>query len=331
MITSLEIERLRGIRLGKLDDLTPVVVLVGPNGCGKSTVLDAFLIGADEGPAYGIARAVERRKTDIRAAPWLIWQVDRNHETKITAGRGKKQPYLRILEVKTPNTSKQVVYCTDVAGDGSRRKTEVWFDERNEPTDVDLVAPSQASPYVRLVETWRRATQTPLHQLYSQAAIAGRKAEAVAMVQAVVPELTGIEVLTDDDRPYLALSFANRAGPAALEGDGIHALIRICFELAAVGQGLVLMEEPEIHQHPGAIQQTMKAIAAAVDRGIQVVLSTHSLEVIDALLEHLRGDQRRLEKLALYRLNLTEGDLVTSRLSGPDVLESRDQIEADLR
>jgi predicted ATPase len=82
MITSLEIERLRGIRLGKLDNLTPVVVLVGPNGCGKSTVLDAFLIGADEVPTNGIARAVERRKTDIRAAPWLIWQVDRNHETK---------------------------------------------------------------------------------------------------------------------------------------------------------------------------------------------------------------------------------------------------------
>ena len=181
------------------------------------------------------------------------------------------------------------------------------------------------------METWRQATQTPLHELYSQATVAGRKAEVVSFVKAVVPDLVGMEVLTDESRPYLALNFANCARPAALEGDGVHALIRLCFELATVGQGLVLMEEPEIHQHPAAIWQTMKAVVAAVSRGMQVVLSTHSLEAIDALLDALRSVEGGLEWMTLFRLNLRGGELVTSRIEGRDVFQARDEIEADLR
>ena len=43
MIRSVEIKNFRGIQDGKLEDLTPLVILVGPNGCGKSTILDALL------------------------------------------------------------------------------------------------------------------------------------------------------------------------------------------------------------------------------------------------------------------------------------------------
>ena len=41
MIESLEIKGLRGIRHGVLNGLSPLTILVGPNGCGKSTVLEA--------------------------------------------------------------------------------------------------------------------------------------------------------------------------------------------------------------------------------------------------------------------------------------------------
>lgn len=40
MIKSIAITRFRGIVQGALGSLTPLVVLVDPNGCGKSSVLD---------------------------------------------------------------------------------------------------------------------------------------------------------------------------------------------------------------------------------------------------------------------------------------------------
>lgn len=50
MIHTVEIRGLRGIREGTLNQLTPLVVLVGPNACGKSTVLEALFMGASNTP-----------------------------------------------------------------------------------------------------------------------------------------------------------------------------------------------------------------------------------------------------------------------------------------
>jgi predicted ATPase len=72
VIRSVEIKGLRGIREGKLADLTPLVVLVGPNGAGKSTVLEALLIGASPTPVQAIGRAVQRHRGVDRGARWLF-------------------------------------------------------------------------------------------------------------------------------------------------------------------------------------------------------------------------------------------------------------------
>ena len=73
MISSIEISRFRGIREGRLDDLTPLVVLVGPNGCGKSTVLDAMLIGASPKPQAAIKLVTERHTGVPNGTRWFFW------------------------------------------------------------------------------------------------------------------------------------------------------------------------------------------------------------------------------------------------------------------
>ena len=45
-----------------------------------------------------------------------------------------------------------------------------------------------------------------------------------------------------------------------------------------------MLEEPEVHEHPAAMRQSARAILAAIRRDIQIILSTHSVELIDALL-----------------------------------------------
>jgi predicted ATPase len=50
VITGIDIETLRGIARGGVAELSPLTVLVGTNGCAKSTVLDTLLIGAPHAP-----------------------------------------------------------------------------------------------------------------------------------------------------------------------------------------------------------------------------------------------------------------------------------------
>jgi len=117
--------------------------------------------------------------------------------------------------------------------------------------------------------------------------------------------------------------------PVELAGDGIHAAVRLALELAIPKGGLALLEEPEIHLHPAAIQLSARAILEATRREVQVVLSTHSLELIDALLEETNLDD--LATTAVFRTRLDEGRLVTSLLSGSEAINARTLIAEDLR
>jgi predicted ATPase len=332
MINSVEIERLRGIRNGKLENLTPLTVLVGPNGCGKSTILDAFLIGANRRPGHGVGQAVARRMTPFRSAEWLFWKSSDSPNARVSVERGtaKQQCSLSIHPNSTDDTLIVVCHISSNLPGIQKAQVTVHFKAGDNFSVSDASFRSEIFSEPPLLETWRGAMQTPLHQVYSQAAVQGRKKQAIEMARAVVDGLEDVEVLTDERNvPYVALTVSERAVPAALQGDGVHALLRLCLELAAEPGGLVLIEEPEIHQHPAAIQQTMKAVLAAVSRGVQVILSTHSLDVIDAIVAE--ADDDILKKLSLYRLRLDAGELFTSRLSGEDVTLSRTQIEDDLR
>ena len=171
--------------------------------------------------------------------------------------------------------------------------------------------------------------QTPLHRLYSQAREQGRKAQAEALVAEVVPGVSELEILTEGDTPILHLVFEDRSVPVAFAGDGVYSLVQLCLELASLPRGVVLLEEPEVHQHPAAICQSVRAILAAVRRGVQVILTTHSLELIDYILAE--SSKEELQGLSVYRLQLKDGSLSSRRIDGSEVAFLRTEIESDLR
>lgn len=335
MITSVSIENLRGIREGKLEGLTPLTVLVGPNSSGKSTVLDALLIGAGKKPAACVGFVVRRRSGLLHGARWLLpkgagdtaatiqvsvdrdgsrslslrWSdgiVERSLGDELTA-KGAPGPYSSVVAaVRGDIVPGKAVFASD--------NTCATFDS------------SKALSHAWMVD---QRLSHPLPTLYSRITERGRRQAVRDLVADVVPGLDVIEILTDHENPRLHLTFADRSVPVALAGDGVQTLVRTCLELATQPEGTVLLEEPEAHQHPGAIRQSARAIVAAVRRGIQVVISTHSMELIDALIEALGASD--IDKLSLYRLKLVDGGLRSSRLDGEDVSMSRGEIGDDLR
>ena len=150
------------------------------------------------------------------------------------------------------------------------------------------------------------------------------------MINTLVPGACNVEVTSDQGTPILEILYKDHSVPLTLSGDGIKTLVRLILELISCPNGVVLVEEPELHQHPAALLQSAKAIWAAIRRNIQVILTTHSLELIDALMSEPKDDTE-LEKLTVYRLRLDEGCLKSSHTEGGDVAFLRGTFGDDLR
>ena len=339
MIRSIEIEGLRGIREGRLDDLTPLVVLVGPNNSGKSTVLDALLIGASSGVSDAIITAVTRRNGLMQKARWLMYQNQEIRHCFVKAQTDKEQERTVYMSRLSPQNEGQVQIS------GSISVNNDISDQRNSErvmlnpvtfADDGGVSYSPTSAFVEefneayLVDPEMVSGLMPLHTLYTRALQQGRRKEARKLVADLVPGVEDILLGTEGNRPILYLEFENGSIPVALAGEGVQSLLRTVLELASRPNGVVLLEEPEVHQHPGAIRQTARAIWAAIRRGIQVIISTHSIELIDMLLVEVQN-QEELDKMSVYRLMLKDGCLRSSRTDSSDIAFARTTIGDDLR
>lgn len=105
----------------------------------------------------------------------------------------------------------------------------------------------------------------------------------------IVPNLDGVDVKTHGKN--LALQFTQRWGADTLKRLDFDAFnmsdgtLRALGILAALFQeerpSLIAIEEPEATIHPGALESILDVLLAA-SKGIQVVMTTHSPELLDA-------------------------------------------------
>jgi predicted ATPase len=332
VISSVDIKGFRGIREGTIKDLTPLVVLVGPNGAGKSTAIEAILVGGSPLTAEAIVQVVRRHEAGGAGPRWLLWKggvATEQTQIKVATSGGKHRECQLSLNRGVPEGQTQILYS--IIENGSSRGSGYILGIKNKylsnsPTGF---LPLDGLQEVNLAEGYQTQFQRPLHSLFTKSVSLGRRGQAKEIIKDVFPDVTNVEILTENDEPILHLVFDEYSVPASLAGDGIQSLLRLTLELGASSGGAALLEEPEVHQHPGAIRQSARAILAAVRRNIQVIMTTHSLELIDALLaESLDED---LKQLSVYRLVLKEGILKSSRLPGPQVAFARTEIEDDLR
>lgn len=308
MIRAITIKNLRGIREGALEGFTPLTVLVGPNSAGKSTVLDALMIGASPVQHIGLQFVMERRPILGEPDAWLLYR-----------SRGRNAEHA-VVEIKTDARNRPTRIHPLSPGDS--RMWAQGLRETDQPALPDV-------PEIHLVDPHDWSAKRSLADLYTQVAERGVRNEATAILKGLLPDVQGIEVLSRQNKPVVYLVYAGGAQPIELAGDGVRLLLQQTLELAAPPGGVVLLEEPEVHMHPGAIRQSARAMFAAMRRGIQIILTTHSLDVIDALLAEIHPDE--LEMFSLFRLQLDDGHLKSYRLSGEEASLARTQIEDDLR
>jgi predicted ATPase len=112
VIRAIEIKGLRGIREGGLKDMSPLVILVGPNGCGKSSVLDALMIGGSPSPLNAIVQTVQRREGLTQGPRWLLWRAGNEGPAKVSVT--EESGPVRTLQISLLTAAQPMHPFTDV-------------------------------------------------------------------------------------------------------------------------------------------------------------------------------------------------------------------------
>ncbi|MFN8547391.1 MAG: AAA family ATPase [Candidatus Eisenbacteria bacterium] len=305
-------------------------LLVGPNGSGKSTLLDAAYAAASTTPFNAVIHILQRHPGVVDSPRWCVWKSGAEGPASVRMKEGESFWGVDLQVDRTSGGGIPSLRARHYSHHGYLDAT-VDYDRGSDifsfslPPGGDAIVRGRGA---RMVEATGHDART-LVSLYSEAVEQGKKSIVTQIVASVVPDLEDLEILSDHGQPILHLRFADRSVPAAFAGDGVHAMLRLVAELSGIGSGLALVEEPEVHQHPRSLREIAKAVAAAADLGLQLFITTHSMEFLDALLAGL--GPARSDELALYRVALAGGMLSTTRVPGADVLEARDSIQDDMR
>ena len=357
MITGLTIKDFRGIGWGRLDNLTPLVILVGPNGCGKSTVLDALLLGASKDPQNQINVVLDRQEPIVRTnaqgqvrsgsqtnKSWLFHKgsskfsvIQVATESRIPEGTSllsavsgravepDRSVMVRTTQLKPPNSREGNVVIS-FSNMAPLRDRSVAL--------ADTISNGAFQPFpdisdIRLVDTAPQYRLETIEDLYSQATRQGLNKDIKTQALELLKNAENIEILTEGNQPVLHITYPNYSVPVVLAGEGIKLYLRQSLELAAPPNTTILMEEPEAHLNIRTMKFSAKALFAATHRKIQIILTTHSLEFIDEIISAATPED--LSNISLFRLKLNDGNLVTSHFSGTQTATARELLQEDLR
>jgi predicted ATPase len=357
VIRSVEIAGFRGVQNGKVEGLAPISILVGPNNTGKSTVLEAIAtVGAGSDaqraaklllrrggtPLDALAHVVRRGASTLASVGVRGVTAFESWSSAVAVGRASFRD--EIEEARRQGLTdpmEPLLITASVAGDAGTA-TRAYVDSRGRCStriverrpDGPPVGEPPAPPFpLALVDVEAVRGAGALEDAYTRIDAAGRLPLVVKALERSMPGLTDLRILKSDkpDSGFVLHTFfkAPPPVPVYLAGDGFKRFLELCSFALATPQGVVLLEEPESFQHPRYLRELATLLHLAAQGGTQIILSTHSLELIDLLL--LAPEAGGQTYPAVHRLSLYEGTLRATTIDRESAVAGRESLLQDLR
>ena len=157
--------------------------------------------------------------------------------------------------------------------------------------------------------------------------------ETILKNEKIIPNLLRFNY----DSLVFKTSDGNKEVPMGMMGDGFKVLVSILGILKSVRRGsIVLIEEPEVHLHPGYIEELVRyLINLSKSTNIQLFISTHSYDLIEYILqsENFSKEEKTFlnSELQIVRLSKGEDSVASEEISYSDSVDSLNNLLFDLR
>jgi len=288
MIKGIQVQNFRGIKKCIIKNLDQVNILVGKNSAGKSTILEAvYLASAWAQPLdklrleskldYVISRRMNRGSwKNTRRILWHNMNTSQNIE--ISLAIGKEQ--LKFLLTDSSEKAVHLVSSTTLRP----ARLETPLEEPEEKTTLQqykiflenvALLDSNLPHYMEKLEKqiWPLLLAERLDKIL------------VSMIkEAYEPQAEGLTYMPLGDEYSLALQLADTTVRVDDLGGGAKNAVIYTAVLLTLKNTAVLMEEPEIHQHPAGLATLLNfVLKIAKQNNLQLIITTHSIELIKIL------------------------------------------------
>lgn len=365
MLSKLKMEGYRGFEAYELADLSRVNLLVGPNNCGKTSILEAVHFLVSRGDPSVLTRSARRHgeMNDAGAEPTRRtkpdvshWFFDRRFEPGrrfcLSAGGGHSPVTVTVrpaeldeaslFERDTPDESdvNGLPLLLQIEGASARRPVVLPVAGNGVLLDGGLLrfrsswpAGASPSPPVQFV-TPDSLDVEPMRAMWDQVLIEGRESEVIGTMQLLEPELDSIHFLTNDapqmraGRAGVLLGFrgAGRRVPLGSYGDGMRRLLALSLSLMRTAEGFLLIDEIDTGLHWTVMEDMWRLVVeTAQQSSIQVFATTHSFDCLRGLAALVESRPDLAEEISVQKI-----ERLLTKAVGVDAQDLRVAVEQNI-
>lgn len=346
MIESLTIQGFRGIEALEVPRCGRINVVVGRNGSGKTRLLEAafaltFRANAEVFPSLAKLRGVPPELPASLVADYYrdAFATRGRQEAAVegTVAGVERRVVLRRLpgelaEVTAPGSVALAVFelesregrdSTSYSHHGYVLSDGRWWVPKARPLadgpPVILRTPKRLSHLVWLAQQWSAVEQ-------HGARARGLVLSALRHLDSDIHDIRLVAL--DNGVAQVRVDYRDLGlCPVELLGDGLIEAIHYLSMLVGVERGVMLVDEFGSALDARNLDLIVRtAIATAADFGVQLFLSTHSLEVVDALLAYAPSDS-----LLLMQMKSEGGSVSVETLDHDEAKALRNDLGFDLR
>ncbi|WP_323144893.1 AAA family ATPase [Massilia phyllosphaerae] len=336
---SINIEKYRSLNNIFFDDLGRVNLIVGTNNAGKTSVLEAVYLLANQADPRGLLELLRRRtRVDPVGVPaFSVTQLPQ--EVMLNANYDKRADnsvFLKIAAKDQPEDADEdwasylrtLIVDATYAGQRQRSVTD-FFSGRARRTRLSMGDPRWLCASV-FHSPFSLSDPELLVHCNEESIRLKLKERVVKFIREHIDSGVQDIALANEHRRFLVThDDFSEAVDLSLFGEGIQRVFLTGLLFAGARGGVVLIDEFENALHTGLLIEFTKFVhELAVEFGCQVFLTTHSKETVDAFL--LNG--YHIDEIVAYLLKLGSGGKKSVvRISGPDLKHAIEVGDVDLR
>ena len=355
-INSVNVSGFRGLKDLTLSDFGDLNILIGASNTGKSSLLEAIFLAlsmeSDRGPESVIQARSDRGlglitslfpkndlTNEIVISLGLVQSENGTEETNRLNFKAKRAgaviaDYQSILS-QTGWTDMDRYTALEITTNQPGRSTSHQIAVRQTDGQVGprwLISESGTRPpaikNVSLFLPRELMSSDHMDSAYTAVFRSGNDSEWLKRLKILQPGLKGISPVKEGDGWKIFVRLEDFSLPIMAMGDGFKAaslLLAYTFD-----PGLVLVDTPEIFQHPKGLNLVSKSIALAISQfGCQVILATQSLEFLDQIMHEAQDTDMDTR---IFRFGFEKNQVkVYPPYKLQEAIDSRELIGSDLR